>query len=78
MTVANLAVNHQPSADRPAQFRYGIVFLLRYLQGLAGIAQVPFLAGLIVTGLGLVIGAGMIHQHFRSAARAAAEPTTVS
>ena len=28
MTVANLAVNHQPSADRPAQFRYGIVFLL--------------------------------------------------
>jgi len=57
---------------------YGIVFLLRYLQGLAGIAQVPFLAGLIVTGLGLVIGAGMIHQHFRSAARAAAEPTTVS
>jgi putative membrane protein len=56
---------------------YGIVFLLRYLQGLTGIAQVPFLAGLIVTGLGLVIGAGMIHQHFRSAARAAADPTTV-
>jgi len=28
LTVANLAVNHQPSADRPAQFRYGIVFLL--------------------------------------------------
>ncbi|HYA10816.1 MAG TPA: DUF373 family protein [Thermoplasmata archaeon] len=56
---------------------YGIVFLVRYLQGLAGIAQVPFLAGLIVTGLGLVIGAGMIHQHFRSAARASSEPTTV-
>jgi putative membrane protein len=56
---------------------YGIVYLVRYLQGLAGLAQVPFLAGLIVTGLGLVIGAGMIHQHFRSAARARAEPTTM-
>ncbi len=56
---------------------YGIVYLLRYLQGLAGLAQVPFLAGLIVTGLGLVIGAGMIHQHFRSAARSAAESSTL-
>ncbi len=56
---------------------YGIVFLVRYLQGLAGITQVPLLAGLIVTGLGLVIGAGMIHQHFRSIARASAPPTTV-
>jgi len=56
---------------------YGIVFLVRYLQGLTGIAQVPFLAGLIVTGLGLVIGAGMIHQHFRSVARSSTEPTLV-
>jgi hypothetical protein len=56
---------------------YGIVFLVRYLQGLAPVAQVPFLAGLIVTGLGLVIGAGMIHQHFRALARASPPPTTV-
>ncbi len=29
MTIENLAANRrQPAADRPAQFRYGIVFLL--------------------------------------------------
>jgi putative membrane protein len=56
---------------------YGIVYLVRYLQSLAPVSQVPFLAGLIVTGLGLVIGAGMIHQHFRSLARASAPPTTL-
>jgi putative membrane protein len=56
---------------------YGIVFLVRYLQGLAPVGQVPFLAGLIVTGLGLVIGAGMIHQHFRALAQAASAPTTI-
>jgi len=56
---------------------YGIVYLVRYLQGLATLSQIPVPAGLIVTGLGLVIGAGLIHQHFRSASRAAAEPTTV-
>ncbi len=56
---------------------YGIVFLVRYLQGLAPVSQVPFLAGLIVTGLGLVIGAGMIHQHFRALAQAATAPTTI-
>jgi len=55
---------------------YGIVYLVRYLQGLAPIAQVPFLAGLIVTGLGLVIGAGMIHQHFRALAQRSG-PTSV-
>ncbi len=48
---------------------YGIVFLVRYLQHLTPVAQVPFLAGLLVTGLGLVIGAGMIQQHFRAVAR---------
>ncbi len=56
---------------------YGIVYLVRYLQGLAPVSQVPFLAGLIVTGLGLVIGAGVIQQHFRALARAATPPTTV-
>ncbi len=55
---------------------YGIVYLVRYLQNIAPVAQVPFLAGLIVTGLGLVIGAGMIHQHFRALAGAAAPPTS--
>ena len=56
---------------------YGIVYLVRYLQGLAPVSQVPFLAGLIVTGLGLVIGAGVIQQHFRALARASTPPTTV-
>jgi len=55
---------------------YGIVYLVRYLEGLSPIAQVPLLAGLIVTGLGLVIGAGAMHQHFRSAARTAPPPTS--
>jgi len=55
---------------------YGIVYLVRYLEGLSPIGQVPLVAGLIVTGLGLVIGAGMIHQHFRSVARATVPPTT--
>ncbi len=55
---------------------YGIVYLVRYLEGLSPVAQVPLLAGLIVTGLGLVIGAGMIHQHFRTVSRASAPPIT--
>ncbi len=55
---------------------YGIVYLVRYLQSLSPVTQVPLLAGLIVIGLGLVIGAGVIHQHFRALAGASAPPTT--
>ncbi len=55
---------------------YGLLYLVRYLQNLAPVAQVPFLAGLIVTGLGLVIGAGMIHQHFRALAGGSLPPTS--
>jgi putative membrane protein len=50
---------------------YGIVFLVRYLEGITPSAAIPFLAGLIVVGLGLVVGAGVIQQHFRAVARAA-------
>jgi len=50
---------------------YGIVFLVRYLEGITASSAIPFLSGLIVVGLGLVIGAGVIQQHFRAAARAA-------
>jgi len=51
---------------------YGIVFLVRYLEGITTSSDIPFLGGLIIIGLGLVIGAGVIQQHFRAAARAAA------
>jgi putative membrane protein len=50
---------------------YGIVYLARY-SGLPPVTQLPLLGGLIVLGLGLVIGAGMIHQHFRAIAQSAA------
>ncbi|HTT16331.1 MAG TPA: DUF373 family protein [Thermoplasmata archaeon] len=55
---------------------YGIVYLVRYLENLTPVAQLPLLAGLIVTGLGLVIGAGMIQQHFRSLTRTTPPPTS--
>ena len=50
--------------------------LIDLVQGLLGLGEVPFVAALIVIGLGLVIGAGMIHQHFRSASRRSTEPTS--
>ena len=57
---------------------YGIVFLLRYLQGQLLPQAIPLFAGLIVGGLGLVIGAGMIQQYFRAVARRAVAPLTPS
>jgi putative membrane protein len=56
---------------------YGLVFLGRYLQGITGPSDVPLLAGLIVTGLGLVIGAGVIQQRFKSIDRGATPPPTL-
>jgi putative membrane protein len=56
---------------------FGIVYLLRYLEGQLLPPAIPLIAGLIVTGLGLVIGAGMIQQYFRAVARRAMNsPTT--
>jgi len=56
---------------------YGIVFLVRYLQGITGASDIPLLGGLIVTGLGFVIGAGVIQQHFKSLARVPPRPRTL-
>ncbi len=55
---------------------YGLVFLVQFLEGLLSPPAIPLLAGLIVSGLGLVIGAGMIQQYFRSVAQQAVTPTT--
>lgn len=57
---------------------YGIVFLVRYLEGISGVTDVPLLLGLLVTGLGLVIGAGVIQQHFKTTARPPVTPPTAS
>ena len=55
---------------------FGIVYLVRYLEGIARPSQLPLLAGLIVAGFGLVIGAGVLQQYFRSSARGpVGEPT---
>jgi len=50
---------------------YGIVFLMRYLEGITQSAQLPLLVALIATGFGLVIGAGVLQQYFKAAARRA-------
>jgi putative membrane protein len=57
---------------------YGIVFLVRYLEGITPPTAVPLLIGLIVGGLGLVIGAGIIQQHFRTLSRPPMPPPTAS
>ena len=48
---------------------YGIVFLVRYFQGITPATQIPFVVGLIATGFGLGIGAGLLQQYFRSVRR---------
>ncbi len=48
---------------------YGIVFLVRYLQGITPATQIPFIVGLIATGFGLGIGAGILQQYFKAVAR---------
>ena len=50
---------------------FGIVYLVRYLEKYLGAAQLPLLVGLIVSGFGLIIGAGVIQQHFKAVARRA-------
>ncbi|HEY1197782.1 MAG TPA: DUF373 family protein [Thermoplasmata archaeon] len=56
---------------------YGIVFLVRYLEGTAPVPQLALVIGLLVTGFGLEIGAGVLQQYFKSVAqRAVVEPAT--
>ncbi len=57
---------------------YGIVYLVRYIEGYSRSSQLPLLVGLIVSGFGLIIGAGVIQQHFRAAARRALDDAASS
>jgi putative membrane protein len=57
---------------------YGIVFLLRYLEGITQSAQLPLLVALIATGFGLVIGAGVLQQYFKAVARRATSDPVAS
>ncbi len=57
---------------------YGIVYLVRYLDGFTPVAELPLLIGLIATGFGLMIGAGALQQYFKAAARRAAAETSTS
>ena len=50
---------------------YGIVYLVRYLENTPPIPQLALVIGLIATGFGLGIGAGVLQQYFRSVARRA-------
>jgi len=57
---------------------YGIVYLVRYLDGFTPVAELPLLIGLIATGFGLMIGAGVLQQYFKAAARRADAEATGS
>jgi len=50
---------------------YGILDLVRYLEKASPIPQIAIVIGLIATGFGLEIGAGVMQQYFRSAAQRA-------
>jgi putative membrane protein len=50
---------------------YGIVFLVRYLEGTAPVPPLVLAIGLIAIGFGLGIGAGVLQQYFKSVARRA-------
>jgi putative membrane protein len=43
----------------------GILYLVRYLEGVSPSAQVPLLVGLIVAGFGLEVGAGVLQQYLK-------------
>ncbi len=58
---------------------FGIVYLLRYLQGVGGPGQLPLLVAFLVGGFGLVIGAGALQQYFKAlAARAVVDASSPS
>ena len=50
---------------------YGTVYLVRYLEGISQAAQLPLIIGLVVGGFGLIIGAGVLQQYLKAAARRA-------
>ena len=55
---------------------FGILYLVRYLQGVSGPAQLPLLVALLIGGFGLVIGAGALQQYLKALqARTVLEPT---
>jgi len=54
---------------------FGIVYLVRYLQGVSGPSQLPILLALLLAGFGMVIGAGALQQYLKAlAARAVVDP----
>jgi len=56
---------------------YGIVYLVRYLEGTTPAPQLALIIALIATGFGLGIGAGVLQQYFKAVARrAVADPVT--
>jgi putative membrane protein len=55
---------------------FGIIYLVRYLEGVIGPSTLPLLAGLLVLGFGLVVGAGVLQQYFKVlSGRGAAPPS---
>ncbi len=56
---------------------FGILSLVLYLQGVNSSTQLPLTIGFLVAGFGLIIGAGVLQQYFKSlAARTVLEPAT--
>lgn len=46
---------------------YGVIYLVQYLENLRTLAGLPITIAFVVLGLGLVIAAGILQQHFKSA-----------
>jgi putative membrane protein len=58
---------------------FGILYLVRYLEGVSPSWDVPLVVGLIVAGFGLEVGAGVLQQYFKAlVAPPSAEPPTPS
>jgi putative membrane protein len=45
---------------------YGVIYLVQYLENLRTAAGLPLTIGFVLLGLGLVIAAGILQQHFKS------------
>ena len=57
---------------------FGIVLLVRYLQGVSPLGDLPILVALLMGGFGMVIGAGVLYQYFKLLAARAAPPEPAS